>query len=122
MHFWDFLLYLSLPLHKYRGKEGNVMKKDMKDKKKEWFLDMMETFEMPKETLLNVPIISMVGNREIVIENFISIIQYEEEVIRLKTSCGELGIWGKGLKAKSMDSEQIHIKGTINDVSYGPRG
>lgn len=98
------------------------MKKDMKDKKKEWLLDMMETFEIPKETVLDVPIISMIGNREIVIENFISIVQYEEEVIRLKTSCGELGILGKGLKAKSMDSEQIRIKGTIDCISYGQKG
>ena len=94
----------------------------MKDKKKEWLLDMMETFEIPKETLLDVPIISMIGNREIVIENFISIIQYEEEIIRLKTSCGELSILGKRLEAKSMDSEQIRIKGLIEGVNYGQKG
>lgn len=98
------------------------MKKDKIDKKKEWVLDMMESFEIPKETVLDVPIISLVGNREIVIENFISIIEYGESAIRLKTQCGEFAIEGKNLEARSMDSEHIQIKGQIQTLSFGSRG
>lgn len=98
------------------------MKKEKVDKKKEWVLDIMESFEIPKETLLDVPIISLVGNREIVIENFMSIIEYGETVIRLKTQCGEFAIEGKNLEARSMDSEHIQIKGTIHTLSFGSKG
>lgn len=98
------------------------MKKDMKDKKKEWVLGVMNSLEVPQETVLDIPIISFIGNREIAIENFISIVQYEEDIIRLNTTCGELAIEGKNLEAKSMDSEQIHIKGKIQSVSYGQKG
>ena len=98
------------------------MKKEKSDKKKEWILDMMESFEIPKETVLDVPIISLVGDREIVIENFISIVEYGDEVIRLKTQCGEFTIEGKNLEARSMDSEHIQIKGKIQALSFGSRG
>ena len=98
------------------------MKKVKKDKKKEWVLGMMETFEIPKETMLNVPLISLVGNREIVIENFLSIIEYGDSVIRLKTQCGELAIEGENLEARSMDSERIQINGLIQTVNFQDRG
>lgn len=94
------------------------MKKGKKDKKKEWVLGMMDNFEIPKETVLDVPIISLVGNREIVIENFLNIIEYDDVVIRLKTQCGELAIGGKNLEAKSMDSEHIQINGLIQTVEF----
>ena len=97
------------------------MKKEKSDKKKEWILDMIENFEVPKETVLDVPIISLIGNREIVIENFISIVEYGNEVIRLKTQCGELILEGEDLEARSMDSEQIQINGKIYGVSFGNR-
>ena len=98
------------------------MKKEKSDKKKEWILDMIENFEVPKETVLDVPIISLIGNREIVIENFISIVEYGNEVIRLKTQCGELILEGEDLEARSMDSEQIQINGKIHGLSFGNRG
>lgn len=98
------------------------MKKVKKDKKKEWFLDMMEGFEIPKETLLDVPIISLLGNREIVIENFLSIIEYGDSVIRLKTQCGEVAIWGENLEARRMDSEHIQINGLIQSVNFQDKG
>lgn len=97
------------------------MKKERSDKKKEWILDMIENFEIPKETVLDVPIISLVGDREIVIENFMNIIEYGNEVIRLKTQCGELILEGENLEARSMDSEQIQINGKIYGVSFGNR-
>lgn len=94
----------------------------MKDKKKEWVLGVMDTLEVPQETILDIPIISFIGNREIAIENFISIVEYDEDIIRLKTTCGELAIVGKHLEAKSMDSEQIQIKGQIQSVGYDQKG
>ena len=109
-------------MHNIEIRGESVMKKEKSDKKKEWILDMMESFEIPKETVLDVPIISLVGDREIVIENFISIVEYGDEVIRLKTQCGEFTIEGKNLDARSMDSEHIQIKGKIQALSFGNRG
>ncbi|MGL4344691.1 MAG: sporulation protein YqfC [Cellulosilyticaceae bacterium] len=75
-------------------------------------------FEIPKETVLDVPIIHMIGKKEISIENFDGIIEYGDKTIRLKTNDGILSIRGETLQAKSMTSEVIKIKGNIESISF----
>lgn len=74
--------------------------------------------ELPKEIVLNLPLISVTGNEEIVIENYKGIIEYNEERIRINTSCGIIRIEGKSLHLKRITAENMTINGLITKLEY----
>lgn len=75
-------------------------------------------FEIPKESVIDVPIIHMIGIRDLSIENFLGIVEYGDRIIRLNTKDGILCIRGKDLQAKSMTAETIKIKGHIESITF----
>ncbi len=79
---------------------------------------LIDHFDVPKETLLDIPIIKLEGNRDINVENFEGIAEYGESCIKLRTQCGLIAIEGKQLCAKSMNNEMIKIKGYIQRVTF----
>lgn len=74
--------------------------------------------ELPKEIMLNLPLITIIGKEDLTVENYKGIIEYTDEKIRLKTSCGILKIEGKKLCLKEITSENIAISGTITKFEY----
>ncbi|OON96605.1 MAG: hypothetical protein ATN36_05280 [Epulopiscium sp. Nele67-Bin005] len=71
-----------------------------------------------EETFAELPLITIIGVETISIENFINILEYTDEVIKLKTKLGVVSIIGKNLEARSMNQEQIKIKGIIETVNF----
>lgn len=74
--------------------------------------------ELPKEIVLNLPLISVIGNEEINIENYKGIIEYNEERIRINTSSGIIRIEGKSLHLKRITAESMTINGIITKLEY----
>lgn len=74
--------------------------------------------ELPKEIILNLPLVSMIGNEEITIENYKGIIEYTEEKVRISTPSGILKVEGKNLCLKQITSESISITGRIVKFQY----
>lgn len=98
---------------------------DMREKKKKKFdakkvvrEQMSQALELPEEAVNNVPVITMIGSKEIRVENFNGLVEYTEQRIRLNTTCGLLIIDGIHLIAKSMTAEVIVIRGNILSVSF----
>ncbi len=93
-------------------KKKNGRKVPMEDR-------ITKVLEIPKEVLLNIPIITLTGNRDLCVENFIGLVEYSNECIKISTQCGLLTISGTELEAKSMTYELITIRGNITSMSYG---
>ena len=74
--------------------------------------------EMPKEVYSNVPKLTITGFEETIIENYKSILEYEEYFIRLNTHIGVLNINGYNLKLEKMTNEHIRIKGEIESIDF----
>lgn len=91
------------------------IKRDAKPKLRDY---LIETIDVPKEATTNIPIITLLGNKDITIENFDGIIEYGPSLIRLSTRCGTLAIEGENLEARSMTSENIKIIGQIKAVAF----
>lgn len=79
---------------------------------------LMEALEMPQEVVSDLPVINLVGDKELNIENFSRLVEYTEEIIRLETNCGMISIEGKALQAKSMTAELMIIKGKIKAMTF----
>ena len=87
----------------------------MKDKVKrikERFTDMME---LPKELLMNVSRITILGNEDVFIENYKGITDYEKNVIRLANN---MIIFGENLNVEEITDQEIMITGRINSIEF----
>jgi len=72
--------------------------------------------EMPKEVYTNVPKLTVVGFEEMIIENYKSILEYEEFFVRMNTHMGILNINGFNLNLEKMTNDDIKITGTIESI------
>lgn len=76
-------------------------------------LAVIEGTDLPKEIMLGLPLLTIIGTREVRIENFKNIIEFSEEKIRINTSSGILKIEGKSLVLSEINSKSISISGSL---------
>lgn len=89
----------------------------MKEKrKKQSRLDRI--LEIPEEISSVKPKITIVGFEKMVVENFKSVLEYQEFYIRLNTYMGILNINGFHLKLGEMTKEDIMITGKIESIDF----
>lgn len=77
---------------------------------------MAETLELPKDVVMNVPKLTLIGNVQLSIENHRGIIQYDINSIRINTNIGVYKITGEDLVIKSIVAEEIIISGNIENI------
>ena len=73
---------------------------------------------MPKDVVLGVPIVTIVGEFEINIENYRGIIEYTETLIRIKVKSGQIKITGKRLQIEYYTNDDMMITGRIEKIEY----
>lgn len=79
---------------------------------------IIRSLDLPEEVILNLPTATIYGNKKMEIYNFKGLIEYTMEKIRINTSVGVLIIEGVSLEIKVMTTEELHIIGTIMQISY----
>jgi sporulation protein YqfC len=79
---------------------------------------LSNALELPRDIILDVAKVTLVGSSNITVENHKGILEYNEDQIRVNTGSGILVIFGSKLNIKSILQEEITITGTINSVSY----
>ncbi len=89
----------------------------MKEKrKKQSKLDRL--LEIPEEISSLEPRVTIMGFKKMVVENFKSVLEYQEFYIRLNTYVGILNINGFNLKLGEMTKEDITITGKIESIDF----
>ena len=91
--------------------EKDVTNKNIKEK-------LTEALELPKEILLNMSKITMVGSQELIIENYKGVVEYGSNRIRINTGNGLVKISGNNLAIKEITSEDIKISGQIGTLEF----
>lgn len=79
---------------------------------------LAEILELPKDIVLDIPKIILVGNLQIYIENHKGILEYTNTRIRVNTKLGTLSIIGKNLILKNIIAEEIIIVGEIREFQF----
>lgn len=93
-------------------KKGKVKtKRDFKER----FTEMLE---LPKEIVLNMPKLTMLGNGDLIIENYKGILEYDEGVIRINTTSGTIKVAGQDIYIKEITAENIMIYGNIMSLEF----
>ncbi|MGF7056349.1 sporulation protein YqfC [Brassicibacter mesophilus] len=90
----------------------------MKKKVNEIKSNVSDILELPKDIVLDLPKIVMIGNLQVYIENHKGIIEYGKQRIRINTNSGILRITGKDMFIRSIVSEEIAVVGEIDMVEF----
>jgi len=79
---------------------------------------LSNALSLPKEISLDLPIILATGRNEISIENYKSLLEFTDEVIRVRTKEGIMAVEGSGLILRQVTTENILISGRISGILY----
>lgn len=92
------------------------LKDSLADRKKRVQQGVADMLDIPKDTLLNLPKVTVMGNSEVLIENHMGVIEYTPEKLRIGVSFGEIEISGKDLFLKNIFSDELSLKGQIESI------
>lgn len=79
---------------------------------------LADILELPKEIILNQAYITIIGNKQITIENYKNLIEYTTKLIRLNTANGKIKITGDKLYMKELTCEDVLIYGNIGTIEF----
>jgi len=75
-------------------------------------------FELPKDIVLDVSKVIIIGTEQVTIENHKGLVEYNEDLIRVNTGSGIMNLCGRKLCIKHIFQEEITITGEIQSISY----
>lgn len=90
----------------------------MNKKRKTRTSRLNDILEMPKEVVSDEPKITIVGFNQILIENYKSILEYEEFYVKINTYIGAININGFNLRLKEMTGDDIMVLGKIDSIDF----
>jgi len=82
------------------------------------FQTLAGLLDIPQDIILDLPRVTLLGNKKLILENHKGIIEYSPSLIRVKLNQGELGVGGSDLVLGNLQNEQMLIKGTISEIKY----
>ncbi len=74
--------------------------------------------EISNDLQVNQPTVTSIGNTFVSVENYLSILEYETDLIRVKTKTKIIKILGNDLSLKYITEGEIGIKGIIYGIEY----
>lgn len=79
---------------------------------------LADTMRMPKDVLMDLPKISICGDKEIFIENHKGLIEYSDTVVRMKMNDGIVCVHGTDMRIVVMQYDRMVINGNFAGVTY----
>ena len=88
----------------------------MKNKMDNFKYNVSEALELPKDIVMDLPKVVLIGNIQLNISNHKGIIEYTQNTIRINSSIGIFKIEGENLELKTILLEEIIIIGNIEKI------
>ena len=82
------------------------------------FSKINKYLEIPREVTFNIPKVTITGFDEILIENFLGILEYENFFVRISTELGNININGFNLELNQMADSDILVSGKIENIDF----
>ncbi len=81
-------------------------------------MDIINTLNIPKDVACGFAVITCVGQKQMVIQNFKKIVEYDDSFVRIKTKKTLIDITGTHLCIERYDNYEIEITGVIKEIKY----
>lgn len=78
---------------------------------------LADILELPPDVVLDLPRLTVIGNRRVVVQNHRGIIAYTPHQVRVGATGGEVEITGVELQLEAIRSEELIVKGRIGQIS-----
>lgn len=88
------------------------------DKKREAIKVMADLLEIPRDLVLDLPKLTVVGRSEIHLENHRGIIEYSLNRVRVNLARGYLELEGSDFEIKALLPDEMVITGEIRSIRY----
>ena len=75
-------------------------------------------FDIPEDLSLEIPKVKILGFNKMLIENYKSVLEYQDFFIRIKMSTGLININGFELFMNEMTKDDLIITGNIESVDF----
>lgn len=85
-------------------------------KEKGSFIDKI--LDVPEEIASSEIKLTILGFKKMLIENYTSVLEYQDFYIRIKTKIGIININGFNMKLDEINSEDIIVFGDIDSIDY----
>ena len=72
--------------------------------------------EIPVEVTTNIPKITLVGFDQLMIENYMGVIEYEEYLVKINTAIGIIIIEGNKMNLNQINENDVLISGEISKI------
>ncbi len=89
---------------------------------KNWMQALLHRTELPSEALPGQPVIELMGDRRVLIENHLSVVEYGQEKICVRVRYGQVQISGANLELAQMRKGQLVVVGRIDSIQLVRRG
>lgn len=89
-----------------------------RDRKKQFQQHVAYFLDIPKDLMMDLPKVALVGDVQVFIENHRGIIVYTSEIVRVNSTIGELEVTGLDLTLKNILPDEIMIEGRIKSVAF----
>lgn len=83
---------------------------------------LIDKLDLPKDVMLDLPKISILGDKEITIENHKGIAVFEKNIIKINTRTTPIEIKGENFEIVFIGSATITIKGKFSGIIYEGEG
>ncbi|WP_127582650.1 sporulation protein YqfC [Paenibacillus koleovorans] len=90
----------------------------MQRKNRRWSRWTAKLLDLPQDVVFDLPRFTMIGNRQLYIENHRGVIHFSSDLLKLHLSQGVLEVRGKELTIRAILPEEVFIEGIITDVKY----
>lgn len=77
---------------------------------------------IPKDVILGIPLMRLIGKEEFYIENYRGIMEYTPELIRIQTKIGQIHLIGKKLEIVYYTNDEMKVTGHIQRLEFHQGG
>ncbi|HBF37250.1 MAG TPA: sporulation protein YqfC [Firmicutes bacterium] len=79
---------------------------------------LADFLDIPLDTVIDWPRMTLSGNKNLTIINHRGVIEYDQTLVRINTRFGELKISGSGLTLVSAVKDEVVVDGKINQLEW----
>ena len=89
-----------------------------KDRKKQFQQQVSNFLDIPRDLMMDLPKVVLVGDVQVQVENHRGIMVYTTEEVKVSTTLGDLQITGKDLSLKNILPDEILVEGRIKSIVF----
>ncbi|MCI1944105.1 sporulation protein YqfC [Clostridium luticellarii] len=90
----------------------------MKNKMYDTKQNIADKLDLPRDIILNMPQIKIMGDNEIVIENHNGIILFDDSQVKINSGIGLISIYGSKFEVLFIGGSTITIGGKFKSIVY----